>query len=34
MPAGNRNEIGVRARRERHPQHFCELTFKKNVFKT
>jgi hypothetical protein len=34
MPAGNRNEIGVRARRDRHPQYLCEVTFKKKTFKT
>jgi hypothetical protein len=34
MPAGNRNEIGVRARRDRHPQNLCEVTFKKKTFKT
>ena len=34
MPAGNRNEIGVRARRDRHPQNLCEEIFKKKTFKT
>jgi hypothetical protein len=34
MPAGNRNEIGVHARRDRHPQNLCEPTFKKKTFKT
>jgi hypothetical protein len=34
MPAVNRNEIGVHARRDRHPQNLCELTFKKKTFKT
>ncbi len=34
MPAVNRNEIGVRARRDRHPQNLREETFKKNTFKT
>jgi hypothetical protein len=27
MPAANRNEIGVRARRDRHPQNLCERSF-------
>jgi hypothetical protein len=34
MPAGNRNEIGVRARRDTYPQNLCEVTFKKKTFKT
>jgi hypothetical protein len=34
MLAGNRTEIGVRARRDRHPQNLCEETFKKKTFKT
>ena len=34
IPAANRNEIGVRARRDRHPQNLCEVTFKKKTFKT
>ena len=34
MPAGDRNEIGVHARRDRHPQNLCEDAFKKNIFKT
>jgi hypothetical protein len=29
-----RNEIGVHARRDRHPQNLCEATFKKMTFKT
>jgi hypothetical protein len=32
MPAGNRNEIGVRARCDK--QYLCEVTFKKKTFKT
>jgi hypothetical protein len=32
MPAVNRNEIGVRARHDRHPQNLCEPTFKKKNF--
>ena len=34
MPAVNRNEIGVRARRDWHPQNLCDETFKKKTFKT
>jgi hypothetical protein len=34
MPAVNRNEIGVRARRDSIRRTFGELTFKKNTFKT
>jgi hypothetical protein len=34
MPALSRNEIGVRTRRDRHPQNLCEETFKKMTFKT
>jgi len=34
MPAVNRSEIGVHARRDRHPQNLREDTFKKNIFKT
>ena len=34
MPAVNRNEIGVHARRDRHPQNLCEETFKKKTFNT
>jgi len=34
MPTVSRNEIGVHARRARHPQNLCEDTFKKNIFKT
>ena len=34
MPAGNRNEIGVRARRDGHPQNLPKETFKKKTFKT
>jgi hypothetical protein len=34
IPAVNRNEIGVRARRDRHPQNLCERFFKKMAFKT
>jgi len=30
----NRNEIGVRARRDWHPQNLCDETFKKKTFKT
>ena len=33
MPAGNRNEIGVRARRDRHPQNLAK-NFQKKTFKT
>ena len=33
MPAGNRNEIGVQARRDRHPQNL-EEAFREKNFKT
>jgi len=33
MPAGNRNEIGVRARRDRHPQNLAKNTFEKKLSK-
>jgi len=34
MPAVNRSEIGVHARRDRHPQNLCEEALKKKTFKT
>jgi hypothetical protein len=34
MPAGDRNEIGVRARRDRYPQNLCEEALRKKTFKT
>jgi hypothetical protein len=34
MPAGNRTEIGVGARRDRHPQNLGEESFKEKTFKT
>jgi hypothetical protein len=33
LPAGNRNEIGVRARRDRHPQNLAK-NFREKTFKT
>jgi len=33
VPAGNRNEIGVRARRDRHPQNLAK-NFREKTFKT
>jgi len=32
MPAGNRNEIGVRARRDRHPQNLLRSNFLEKDF--
>ena len=32
MPAGNRNEIGVRARRDRHPQNLLRTNFQEKYF--
>jgi len=33
VPAGNRNEIGVHARRDRHPQNLAK-NFREKTFKT